>query len=367
MLPGNPAPAPADCGSIGDPPGATILYRPKSAERRRGLATAIAFCTWLYLALVLVVWLLLRFGGDRWWLATVMLFGPRWLYAIPWVALVPVAALVRPRLLWPLAGAAVVLLGPIMGLCLPWARLVARDGPMVRVLTCNIDGAAVDVQRLAELVADTQPDVVALQECPVDLPLKWPAGWYFCRAGQLLIASPHPLRNEESVQNLHPPSPWPPVNGLRCSVAMPQGQVGFCCVALRTPRGGLSQVIDRQTLVSPARSTKLVAEIVERRLESEELVEWLQGWPGAWIAAGDFNMPADSATYRASWARYSNAFSVSGFGFGYTKWTPIHGWQYGLRIDHVLAAPGVKPRRCWVGPDIGSDHLPLIADLQWTE
>ena len=339
------------------------MDRPKSAERQLWPAPAVAACTWSYVAAVLAVWLLLCFGGDQWWFATVMLFGPRWLYAIPWVALVPVAALVRPRLLWPLAGAAVVLLGPIMGLCLPWARLVASDGPMVRVLSCNIDRTAVDVQRLVELVADTQPDVVALQECPAILPLQWPAGWYFCRTGQLLIASPHPLRNEESVQDRHLPGPSPPVNSLRCIVEMPQGQAGFCCVHLHTPREGLSEVLDRQTLVSPARSTELAAAIVERRLESEELVEWLQGRPGAWIAAGDFNMPADSAIYRASWAGCVNAFSVSGFGFGYTKWTPIGGWQYGLRIDHVLGGPGLKARRCWVGPDVGSDHLPLLAEL----
>jgi endonuclease/exonuclease/phosphatase family metal-dependent hydrolase len=133
---------------------------------------------------------------------------------------------------------------------------------------------------------------------------------------------------------------------LRCSVAMPQGPVGFCSVHLHTPRGGLSQVLDRQTLVSPARSTQLTAGIAERRLESEELVEWLQGWPGAWIAAGDFNMPADSAIYRASWAKYANAFFVSGFGFGYTKWTPIGGWQYGLRIDHIWVSPHWRILRC---------------------
>jgi hypothetical protein len=32
LLPGNPAPAATDGGSIGDPPGATLLDRPQSAE-----------------------------------------------------------------------------------------------------------------------------------------------------------------------------------------------------------------------------------------------------------------------------------------------------------------------------------------------
>ena len=35
------------------------------------------------------------------------------------------------------------------------------------------------------------------------------------------------------------------------------------------------------------------------------------------------------------------------------------------RIDHILVGPGWRPHRCWVGPALRSDHLPLIADLRW--
>ena len=37
------------------------------------------------------------------------------------------------------------------------------------------------------------------------------------------------------------------------------------------------------------------------------------------------------------------------------------------RATRPRVRPAVRrPRRCWVGPDVGSDHLPLIADLVWT-
>ncbi len=98
----------------------------------RGLGAIV----WLYVAMLAVVWLLLRLGGDRWWFATLILFGPRWLCAVPLAALVPAAALVRRRLLWPLTAAAVVAVGPIMGFCLPWARAPRPDmqseGPLPR-------------------------------------------------------------------------------------------------------------------------------------------------------------------------------------------------------------------------------------------
>lgn len=332
-------------------------------KRHLWSAAAVMVCTWLYLAAVLAAWMLLGFGGDRWWLATVLLFGPRWPYAIPWIVLAPFVAKVKPRLLWPMTAAAVVLLGPIMGLCLPWARLVAHDGQMVRVLTCNVDGKSVDPKRLAALVAEAQPDVVALQEWSASAAINWPPGWHIVHAGELLVASPYRLDNVESAHRRHPPSRWPPVDALRCTVEMPAGPIGFCCVHLLTPRSGLNKVLDRQTVVNPERSVGLSAGIADRRLESEEVMQWLQGPPETQIVTGDFNMPTDSAIYRASWTNYVNAFSVSGFGFGYTKWTPVGGWPFGLRIDHILAAPALKACRCWVGPDVGSDHLPLLADL----
>ena len=51
-----------------------------------------------------------------------------------------------------------------------------------------------------------------------------------------------------------------------------------------------------------------------------------------------------------------------GLGFGATKRTR---W-FGVRIDHVLAGPGWTTERAWIGPDLGSDHLPMVADLRWS-
>ena len=56
-------------------------------------------------------------------------------------------------------------MGPIMGLCLPWARLVGPSGPTIRVLTCNVKGRCCDNAALNELIRVTEPDIVALQGC----------------------------------------------------------------------------------------------------------------------------------------------------------------------------------------------------------
>ena len=85
------------------------------------------------------------------------------------------------------------------------------------------------------------------------------------------------------------------------------------------------------------------------------------GWRGPLLLAGDFNLPVESAIYGQYWAQFSNAFSAAGLGLGHTKFTRWHG----VRIDHILAGPSWRFRRCWVGPDVKSDHRPLIADVEW--
>jgi endonuclease/exonuclease/phosphatase (EEP) superfamily protein YafD len=263
--------------------------------------------------------------------------------------------------------AGVVIVWPIMGFCVPWIRWLARDQAGLRILTCNVDGENLDVYRFGALVDLAKPDIVAIQECASEMPLVWPKGWNVFRGGQCVIASPYTLSCEEGTYNRHPASRWPAKDAIRCRVATPRGEVAFCCVHLHTPREGLSEVLDRRTIVSPERSGELTAETSNRKLESRDVSQWLRDWPGRRIVAGDFNMPVDSAIFRGSWSDYADAFSTAGFGLGYTKWTPIGGCSYGVRIDHILTNDSMAVQRCWVGPDVGSDHLPLLADVRFVE
>src|SRR5438045_2652926 len=54
----------------------------------------LGWSAWLYLMLVLVLWLTLRTTGDRWWVATILMFGPRWPVALPLLVVLP-ASFVR--------------------------------------------------------------------------------------------------------------------------------------------------------------------------------------------------------------------------------------------------------------------------------
>jgi len=78
------------------------------------------------------------------------------------------------------------------------------------------------------------------------------------------------------------------------------------------------------------------------------------------ILAGDFNMTPESSIFRKYLLRYVDAFSEAGTGFGGTRPTKWHS----VRIDHVLADRHWNVKCCCVCRDVGSDHLPVVAELQ---
>jgi vancomycin resistance protein VanJ len=340
--------------------------RANGLTAKRRIARLASLCAvWLYAIAVVAVWLLMYLGGDRWWFATVVLFGPRWLLVIPLPLILPPAFFYCRRLLLVLLfPVGLILLGPIMGFCLPWGRASApANSQVVRILTCNIDGKSHDDAALAALIQQTAPDVVALQECPADTDWPWLEGWHIQREGELFVASRYPLKDIAFSKRFFPTSPWPGVNVLYGRVETPSGSIGLCNLHLGSPGRGLATVLDRQTVVSPSRSQELTDKIASRAAESADAARWIHGFAQPLIIAGDFNMPTDSAIYRAYWTDYSNAFSRCGLGFGYSKWTIVGALLYGVRIDHVLYGDQMGCLRCWVGPDIGSDHLPVIAEF----
>src|SRR3954452_11612475 len=122
----------------------------KRARARRAAAPsarwhhkAVALSCWIYLIGALSLWLFLRSEADHRWIATLILFGPRWTTLAPLALLLPAALLFRRRSLLAVAAASLIIVGPVMGLCLPWRTLIApAQAPgaaqNLRVVTFNI-------------------------------------------------------------------------------------------------------------------------------------------------------------------------------------------------------------------------------------
>ncbi|AUX33885.1 endonuclease/exonuclease/phosphatase [Sorangium cellulosum] len=378
------------------PPGPAAL-RPPPPRWRRLRAVVLAAAV-LYLLGVVAVWLALPILGDRFWPATLFLFGPRQVIALPLLVLVPAALLLRRRALIPAALAAAIVVGPILGYCFSLRALTGGSGRGdLRVASFNTGSRAMSMERLKAFVAESRPDVLALQECSIpepELTATFP-GWSVHVDRGMCLVSRYPVLKAESrdrsdvwragghgailryaIALPDRAAPGAPPNSL-----VPTAAAAGAPDAPDAPRPGAQAAPGARTfsllnlhLETPREAIealihglwKQAAEhdrvIALRAWESELARQWADEAPYPAVIVGDLNMPVDSAIYRRFWSGFENAFSRAGLGFGATKRTR---W-FGIRIDHVLAGPGWTTERAWIGPDLGSDHLPILADLRWT-
>lgn len=332
------------------------------AAFRDAAAPWLGWLCWGYLAAAAAAWLVLWTLSDRWWPATAFLFGPRWILLLPLAVLVPAAALLSPRLLAPLAAAALILVIPVVGVRVGWAPGQGAFDPArdLRVVTFNAagrEGAARDLELLLE---EWRPDVVAIQECGSAFTntLTTP-GWHGHQSGELCLLSRHRIRDARSMDRSHLEAVREHGLGGTSQAVLyvidtPQGPVHLANLHLETARKGLEGLFDSD----PGRVTQNAA---LREIESRQIRRWIDQVDSPLIVAGDFNMPVESVIYRRTWGGLQNAFSVAGIGLGATR---DNGWIQ-IRIDHILAGDGWRARRAFVGPDTDSDHRPLVADLRW--
>lgn len=348
--------------------GLPVHPRPSAAampvvQRVSGWRRALRFAVLLYVAAVALLWLWLSWQGDRHWAATLVLFGPRWVCAVPLPPLVFLAAIFERRLLPPLLIAGIVIVFGILAFNLGFSR-AASGSARLRVLTCNVEGAAIRPELLAIAIDDAQADVVALQEFARGTPLLWPPGWHVIERHQFVLASRFPIVERESIAR--PQHRWL-LSGVPCTLQLPQGTVQLFNMHLESPRAGIEAVISRRVGVDLERVEELRRVIERRALESRRAAEQVAAQAGPKIILGDFNMPADSTIFRNDWSAYTNAFSQVGWGFGFTKVSEKRGWSYGARIDHILVDSHWRVLNAWVGRDVGSDHFPLVAELEWLD
>lgn len=98
-----------------------------------------------------------------------------------------------------------------------------------------------------------------------------------------------------------------------------------------------------------------------RNQELAALVRFSKAQQGPLLVAGDFNL--------TPWSQYfTDALEESGLrdaahGFGLARSWPAQFAPAGIRIDHCLLSPQWHSVSTRIGPWLGSDHLPVVADL----
>ena len=330
---------------------------PKPPARKGRVAVAASS---IYLGIVVAALILTKTLGDRWWPATLLLFGPRWLFLFP---ILPIAAWLGFRRRWGSLGmqaaALAIVAGPLMGLRVPITTLFAARprGELVRVLSLNRGTGPLDSRAFARLVENGRYDLVCIQEARADPVLDAyfaTTRWYRDQAGT--IWSRFPIVEDLgafSGNDFEVRGAWP-ARLSRVRVRLVSGrEVVVANAHLPTMSNGFLGITKGDFA--------WVRYYTEwRRKQTIKLIDALrQTEPAPVILAGDFNMPPDSPFMGQIRDRYTSGFEAAGWGYGYTRPSRLC-W---IGIDRVLASPECTFVASRVGPRVGSDHRPIDAEV----
>lgn len=309
-------------------------------------------------ALGVVLYLLLRaISGDRLWpVALVGAFLP-WVL-LPGALLLPAVLLLRRWRRAALAAVPVIaFLWLFGGLFLPRLEPACAGGEhgcrALRVMSYNVASGLADPQRLVEVVRGSDADIVVLLELvqpqadALDRALadEYPYRVFYPQVvnGKGLL-SRYPIREVEGPFRIQTA-----MTHLRAVVEV-DGQP-LTVIAAHPPRPNLR--FPQGYVYDPGAPADFAA-----------LAE-LATAGGPAILLGDFNTTAQSDNYRLlAGAGLRDAFRTAGQGFGMTfpaTFTPLPL----VRIDFIWTTADFAALRAWVGPDAGSDHFPVLADLAW--
>jgi vancomycin resistance protein VanJ len=322
----------------------------------RGQKTLVAAA--IYAGIVLGSVGMIRGMALGWWLVAALVFLPRSLFLVPILPLVIGA--IRARRGTVLALVAIdglLVLGPLMGFSIPFGSMLSDDsnGPRVRIMTLNQGGTQLDVPRLIRYVERYRIDIICFQELGSNSDLYESlrnAGWHV-DANQRISSRFPIVRDLGRTTDVNKSDSRYTMTFFRARLKHPDGFEFFVGSAhLPAPRRGLAYLMARDFEKFEANLSWWDEEAGRLRESIAELSD------APMLVAGDFNMPSDYNTMAAIRSDHPSAYEEAGWGYGFTRPT-MFPW---VRIDHVLGTRDWAFRRCWIGPDFGSDHLPLIAE-----
>lgn len=226
------------------------------------------------------------------------------------------------------------------------AAVADARAPTFRLLSFNVWFRNPDMVRVAAYMEQTQADAVVLLELTPpqaeQLTPLLPSYPYFhiepSRMGAAIF-SKWPVRSAESV----PLAPGGAI-AARMTVDWNGTPVNVLGVHLNWPLGPRNSAF--------------------RNEELRGLVDFSKAQHEPLIVAGDFNL--------TPWSEYfSAALDESGLhdaarGFGLVRSWPAQFSPVGMRIDHCWLSPHWRSLSARIGPSLGSDHLPLMAELSLT-
>lgn len=328
------------------------ISQPPVARARRTSLTAGA--AWL-LVVAAALPTTLATTADHFWPGDMVSFFRPQLAIATLLFLVAAVALRRWVAATALAALLVVNALPLVNMGVPTAAGAAT--PTLRILSANVLFDNPEPERFSEAVAALSPDIIVTQEAK----FKWPGalraipGYPYLVGPNIskwngnLVLSRYPLR-ARILQHM-PPSGHALGGGhaVRVEADLPGRRQPLVIYAVHAPTP--------RTLVGWQARNRYLDALAERIAAEPEGTDI--------VLAGDWNTPVWSpayartlllsglqATERSAWPPASRLFARLG------------GVSLGTPIDHIAVSRGIGVADLFTGPDFGSDHLPVVADLK---
>ncbi len=344
-------------------------------NRRAALVSATLRSLAIGYPMALIIFILsLRLVGERWWGTTIALYLPRPPFALPLLPLIVAIVWIGPRrLLWTQLLAVALLLG-LTGFRLAWPTRPTPGALHLRIVSCNINGGALGLERILRPLRAADPDIIILQEVAPEAYPRLRAlvpGYSVRESGQFWLASRFPVE-----AMTEPPMR---LNGgfqqsmrfVRYRITTPAGPIMLFNVHPISPRDGLESVrghgLRQQLLRGDLFNTRARTQVAQntslRLTQLQAFAESAHESQDPVIIAGDTNLP-DLSWALAHWlGDYSDGFSAAGTGFGYSFPSPRNPW---MRIDRIIADQRFRFRDFRVINSYISDHFAVRADLELT-
>ncbi len=316
------------------------------------------------LNLFLVVRLL---TGYRWW--PVALFS-NFLHValLPSFLLLPVLLLKRYWLGAAMLGFNVLAFCWLFGVLFLPNQINACAGsdrcPTVTVMTLNLgsDLAEAAPERIHEVVAESGADVVAFQEV---------------NASQAAMIQDD-LSQAYSYQVIYAPGEGTLGIALISRYPVVEAEPFYLSVSWLPYQDVTLDVEGRQVAVvnvhppPPGISLNPRHMYFSRSLGDMAGLAEMTGGGGPTILLGDFNVTDQSEDYAIlASSNLSDSYREAGYGFGLSyPANKLYGYTNTrsiplVRIDYIWHTDHLAASRAWVGSDVGSDHLPVLAELVW--
>lgn len=230
-----------------------------------------------------------------------------------------------------------------LGISLPGREI---PGQGIKVLTINVHYDSGALPKLSQLIRDEKIDIVLVQEnkgAPLEALRRDFADWSMVEEESHAILSRFPLRDSGATGLVN--RPWRRI--LWATAQTPEGPLRVVTTHLSAPQ--LSRGIGQFRRAGAAKQE-----------EMEQILSVIESDPTPTVFGGDLNNPPAHGFTRLLSGKFENAFSATGTGLGWTypATLPV------IRIDHLYTTHGARPLRAFVGSNVGSDHLPVIAEVQ---